>query len=174
MKIVIQHPEEVRMIYKIVKALDEKYNFEKAKAHCDIPCGIYDPIVAQISALTVVRMMDLMAGLEGDGVAYDNSMSRYIAVKEEHAEQAKHEIRVIWGDFISPAHVEEYPELNELVHTIMKLGSKARQTADREAGVAFVEAINKFAEIFWAIKGVKTKTAKAPYAPALEMVYPDL
>lgn len=162
------------MIYKFVKALDKKLGFEEAKAHCDVPCGIYDPITAQISALTVVRMMDLMAALEGEGVAFDNSMSRYIAVKEEHAEQAKHEIRIIWGDFIGPAHVEEYPELNELVHKIMKLGSKARQTADREAGVAFVEAINKFAEIFWAIKGVKTKTAKAPYAPALEMVYPDL
>jgi nickel superoxide dismutase len=162
------------MIYKAIKALDNKLGFERAKAHCDVPCGIYDPITAQISALTVVRMMDLMAALEGEGVAFDNSMSRYVAVKEDHAEQAKHEVRVIWGDFISPAHVEEYPELNELVHKIMKLGSKARQTADRAAGVEFVEAINKFAEIFWAIKGVKTKVAKAPYAPALDMVYPDL
>ena len=56
----------------------------------------------------------------------------------------------------------------------MKLGGKARQTADRANGVAFVEAINDFAEIFWAIKGVATKKAKAPYAPALETVYPDL
>ena len=162
------------MIYKTIKALDKKLGFEQAKAHCDVPCGIYDPITAQISALTVVRMMDLMAALEGEGVAFDNSMSRYVAVKEDHAEQAKHEVRIIWGDFISPAHVEQYPELNELVHKIMKLGSKTRQTADRAAGVEFVEAINKFAEIFWAIKGVKTKVAKAPYAPALEMVYPDL
>ncbi len=162
------------MFYKFVKALDEKFGFEQAKAHCDVPCGIYDPIVAQISALTVVRMMDLMAALEGEGVAFDNSMSRYVTVKEEHAEQAKHEVRVIWGDFIGPDHVKEYPELPELVHNIMKLGSKARQTADREAGVAFVDAINQFAAIFWAIKGVKTKQAKAPYAPALEMVYPDL
>ncbi len=162
------------MIYKFFKALDEKFGFERAKAHCDVPCGIYDPIVAQINALTVVRMMDLMAALEGEGVAYQNSMSRYVAVKEEHAEKAKHEVRVIWGDFISPDHVSQYPELPELVHKIMKLGSKARQTADREAGVAFVEAINKFSEIFWAIKGVNTKKAKAPYAPALEMVYADL
>jgi nickel superoxide dismutase len=162
------------MMYKAIQALDKKIGFEQAKAHCDIPCGIYDPITAQISALTVVRMIDLMAALEGDGVAFNNSMSRYVAVKEDHAEQAKHEVRIIWGDFISPAHVEQYPELNELVHKIMKLGSKARQTADRAAGVEFVEAINKFAEIFWAIKNVKTKVAKAPYAPALEMVYPDL
>jgi nickel superoxide dismutase len=162
------------MFYKLIENLDKKFSIEEAKAHCDVPCGIYDPIVAQINALTVVRMMDLMAALEGSGVAYNNSMSRYVAVKEEHAEKAKHEIRVIFGDFINDAHIEAHPELPALFHKIMKLGGKARQTADRENGVAFVEAINKFAEIFWAIKGVATKKAKAPYAPALEVVYPDL
>ena len=166
--------KEIKMIYKVFKAIDQKIGVEEAKAHCDVPCGIYDPIVAQINALTVVRMMDLMAALEGEGVAYDNSMSRYITVKEEHAEKAKHEIRVIYGDFISDAHIADHPELPGLFHKIMKLGGKARQTADRENGVAFVEAINQFAEIFWAIKGVATKKAKAPYAPALETVYPDL
>jgi nickel superoxide dismutase len=163
------------MIYKLLSKLDKLVGFEKAKAHCDVPCGIYDPITAQIAALTVVRMMDLMAGLEkNDSVAYQNSMGRSIAVKEEHAEKAKHEIRVIWGDFIKPEHVQKYPNLNELVHKIMALGSKSRQTADRANGVALVEAINEFAEIFWAIKGIGTKRAKAPYAPALELVYPDL
>lgn len=162
------------MFYKLIESLDRKFGIEEAKAHCDVPCGIYDPIVAQINALTVVRMMDLMAALEGSGPAYDNSMSRYIAVKEEHAEKAKHEIRVIFGDFINDAHIQAHPELPALFHKIMKLGGKARQTADRENGVALVDAINKFAEIFWAVKGVATKKAKAPYAPALEMVYPDL
>lgn len=162
------------MFYKLIEKLDKKIAFDQAKAHCDIPCGIYDPIVAQINALTVVRMMDLMAALEGEGLAYENSMSRYIAVKEEHAEKVKNEIRVIFGDFIKDTHVKQYPELPNLFHEIMQLGSKGRQTADREAGLALVEAVNKFAEIFWAIKGIKTKKAKAPYAPALEMVYPDL
>ncbi len=162
------------MFHKIFQTLDAKFGFEEAKAHCDVPCGIYDPIVAQISALTVVRMMDLMAGLEGAGVAHDNSMSRYVATKEEHAEKAKHEIRIIWGDYIKDQHVEAHPELTGLVHKIMQLGSKSRQTADRETGVAFVEAVNQFAEIFWATKNVATKKAKAPYAPALEMVYPNL
>ena len=162
------------MLHQLFKVLDSKLGFERAQAHCDVPCGIYDPITAQINALTVVRMIDLMDGLEGEGKNYDNSMSRYIAVKEEHAEKAKHEIRVIWGDYIKAQHLEQFPELNELTHKIMQLGSKSRQTKDRAVAVEFVEAINKFAEIFWATKGVKTKRAKAPYAPALEMVYPDL
>jgi nickel superoxide dismutase len=166
------------MIHDLISKYDKKIGIETAKAHCDVPCGIYDPIVAQINALTVVRMVDLMRELaEKDsekGPEFYNSMSRYVAVKEEHAEKAKHEIRVIWGDYIKPAHLEQYPELHQLVHNIMQMGSSSRQTADRAVAVNFVEAINKFAAIFWETKGVATKRAKAPYAPALEMVYPDL
>lgn len=166
------------MIYKLLSALDKKIRVESAKAHCDIPCGIYDPIVAQINALTVVRMIDLMTDLENAqndrNKEFQNSMSRYIAVKEEHAEKAKHEIRVIWGDYIKPQHIEKHPNLNEVVHNIMQLGSKSRQTADRETAVQFVETINQFSEVFWETKGIATKRAESPYAPALEMVYPDL
>jgi nickel superoxide dismutase len=166
------------MIYKLAEALDRKFKFDEAKAHCDIPCGIYDPITAQIAALTVVRMIDLMKELE-EGHAdhneeYQNSMARYVAVKEEHAEKAKHEIRVIWGDYIKQQHVDKHPELNGLVHKIMQLGSKSRQTADRDQAVQFVDAINQFAEIFWDTKGIAIKRAKAPYKPGLEMVYPNL
>jgi nickel superoxide dismutase len=166
------------MIYKLAEALDRKFKFDEAKAHCDIPCGIYDPITAQIAALTVVRMIDLMKELE-EGHAehdeeYQNSMSRYVAVKEEHAEKAKHEIRVIWGDYIKQQHLDKHPELNGLVHKIMQLGSKGRQTADRDQAVQLVDAINQFAEIFWETKGIAIKRAKAPYKPGLEMVYPNL
>jgi nickel superoxide dismutase len=163
------------MIYKLLSTLDKKVPFVRVQAHCDIPCGIYDPSTAQIAALTVVRMMDLMSELEkGESkgtTEFHNSMERYITVKEEHAEKAKHEIRVIWGDYFKK---DKHPNVDELVHKIMQLGSKARQTSDRNAGVEFVAAINEFAEAFWATKNVKTKKAKAPYAPALEMVYPDL
>jgi nickel superoxide dismutase len=166
------------MFYRVLEALDDKFGFVRAQAHCDVPCGIYDPSTALIPALTVVRMTDLINELEAKGgekdKAYFNSMARYVAVKEEHAEKAKHEVRVIWGDYIKPEHIEKHPELNKLVFDIMKLGSKVRQTVDREAAVALVEAINKFAEIFWETKGVATKRAKAPYAPALEVVYPNL
>jgi nickel superoxide dismutase len=166
------------MFYKFIQSVDKYLPFPEAKAHCDIPCGIYDPAPAQIDALTVVRMMDLMIALEqGEEkgrLEYHNTLSRYITVKEEHAEKAKHEIRVIWGDYIKAAHTENRPELPGLVHKIMQLGSTSRQTSNRDHGIAFVDAINQFAEIFWATKNIKTKKAKAPYAPGLEMVYPDL
>lgn len=166
------------MIYEVINSLDKRFEFEQAEAHCDIPCGIYDPIVAQIAALTVVRMIDILNELEGKqqdkNLAYQNTISRAILVKEEHAEKIKQEIRVIWGDFIKPTHLEKHPGLHDLVYKIMQLGSKSRQTTDREAAIQLVEAINQFAEIFWEIKGVGTKRAKAPYAPNLELVYPNL
>ena len=166
------------MLYELVEKLDRALSFKTAKAHCDIPCGIYDPIKAQLAALSVVRMLDLMRDLvdthkERD-VEFINTMTRLVHVKEEHAEECKREIRVIWGDYIKASHLEAFPQLSGLVHKIMELGSKSRQTADRQTGLALVEAVNEFAEIFWKTKGIATKKAKAPYAPGLELVYPEL
>jgi len=166
------------MIYRLLERLDRVLGIEPARAHCDIPCGIYDPITAQIAALTVIRMIDLMADAEKKhpekGVPYLNSLTRYVAVKEEHAIKAKDEIRVIWGDYMKPEHVDKFPELHGLVYKIMQLASKSKQTGDREAAVQLLEGVNRFAEIFWQTKNVPTKRAKAPYLPALEVAYPVL
>ena len=167
------------MLHKIAQKIDQHIYVDVVDAHCDIPCGIYDPHHALIGALTVIRMVDLINNLvEAHGKEVDaeflNSMARYVAVKEEHAELTKHEIRVIWGDFIKDQHVEDYPQLPGLVHKIMQLGSKARQTVDRETGVALLEAVNEFAEIFWQIKGKETKRVNAPFPVTDEMVLPLL
>ncbi len=149
------------------------FNIEKAKAHCDVPCGIYDPIAAQIAALSVIRMIDLMEALEkNDSLEYINTISRHVAVKEEEAEKVKHEIRIIWGDFIKPPMVEKYPQIHSLVHTIMALGGASRQGVSRAKAVELLDAVNEFAEIFWALKEVKTKKVKANYAPNEEIVVP--
>lgn len=147
-------------------------------AHCDVPCGIYDPAPLLISALTVVRMIDIMEELEGhkpaSNIAYQNTMARCVAQKEEHAEQAKHEVRIIWGDFLKAPQFEKFPNAHELVHNIMLTGSKCKQGVSRDDAVKLVELCNEFAEMFWAVKGVETKRATCPYAPALETVYPVL
>lgn len=167
------------MFYKIAKKLDHQLAFEGVDAHCDIPCGIYDPHHALIGALTVIRMVDLINklveehGADG-GQEFNNSMARYVVVKEEHAELTKNEIRVIWGDFIKEQHVNDYPQIHGLVHKIMQLGSKSRQTVDRETALALLEAVNEFSEIFWSIKGIKTKRVNSPYSVSEEMVIPVL
>lgn len=166
------------MMHKLFKYLDGKLGFEKASAHCDIPCGIYDPRSAQMATLTVVRMMDLMKALnEKSGtmdLAYVNTMSRYISSKEEHAEMVKREIRVIWGDFMKKEHFDKYPELHGLVHEIMQLGSQARQGVDIAIAETLLKKVNRFAEIFWEIKGVKTHCVVSPYLPERLVIMPIL
>jgi nickel superoxide dismutase len=162
------------MLHKLLDAFVQ----DEAQAHCDVPCGIYDPHMAQIAALTVIRMDDLMADLLAAHKDMDaesiNSMNRYVAVKEEHAEICKREIRVIFGDYIKKEHIDKYPELPELTHKIFQAGSKARQTASRENGLTLLSLVNRFAEIYWETKGVPTKKVKAPYKPGEEITYPVL
>ena len=149
------------------------FNIEIAKAHCDVPCGIYDPIAAQIAALSIIRMVDLMEGLEkNDSLSYINTISRHVAVKETEAEKVKHEIRIIWGDFVKPPMIEKYPHIHTLVHTIMALAGANRQHVSRSKAMELLDAVNEFAEIFWSLKEIKTKKVKANYAPNEEIVIP--
>lgn len=154
------------------------FKIEKVKAHCDVPCGIYDPSTAQIAALSVIRMVDLINATmqmkpENDAM-YHNNITRYIATKESEALKCKDEIRIIWGDFIKPPHVDKFPDIHAVVHSIMMKGSAAKQHVSREKAVELLQEVNKFAEIFWEIKGIKTKVAKSPYAPNEDVVYPIL
>ena len=163
------------MLFKLFRSLDSVLKFGEARAHCDIPCGIYDPHQAQVAALTVIRMIDLMSELK-DAASLEghNSVARYVLVKEEHAELVKREVRVIWGDYFKQEHIDKYPELPGLVHKIMQQGSKSRQTANREQAVELLKLVNRFAEIYWDSKGIATKRVKAPYKPGEEITYPVL
>ena len=144
-------------------------------AHCDIPCGIYDPHNAQVAALTVIRMMDLITESgDASGTVPTHNIARLTAVKEEHAELCKQEIRIIWGDYFKENHFAENPDLNGVTHKVMELASKARQGIDRSVGVELLGEVNKFAEIFWKTKEVETRRAVSPYSIEEEIVYPIL
>tara|TARA_A100001011_G_scaffold347917_1_gene385376 strand:+ start:701 stop:1174 length:474 start_codon:yes stop_codon:yes gene_type:complete len=153
------------------------FNITKVQAHCDIPCKVYDPAVIQYSALSIVRFMDLIND-EVDGSEMNSSnisqLSRLIAVKEQHAKEVKSEVATIWGDYFKEPQITKYPEIHELVHSIMQLASKCKQNTKREDGVELLKKINKFAEIFWDTKGVKTEKKYAPYPPELVIVCPVL
>ena len=102
------------------------------------------------------------------------NLSRLIAQKEEHGHKVKDEIRIIWGDYIKKPQLDKYPELHDLTHSIMLLSSKAKQNIDRTATIELLEKVNRFAEIFWDSKNIKTFRAICPYPPEQEIVYPDL
>ncbi len=167
-------------IRRVFAILNRVLPAEEASAHCDIPCGIYDPHMAQIGALTVVRMHQLIEELEHPGASgqpaegahanFVNSLARYIATKEEHAELVKHEVRIIWGDFFKPNNRPD--GLHDLVDNIMKLASNCRQKVDAQAADQLLEEVNKFAEAFWKAKGVATKKVSSNQAAGGEFVLP--
>lgn len=168
----------MKISQKIITTIGKLTHAHTAYAHCDLPCGIYDPHRALIGALTVIRMDDIIAELITSHPTQDpefsHTMARAVSIKEEHAEIVKHEVRVIWGDYFKSEMAAKYPELTELVHSIFTLGSKAKQTIDRQNALDLLAKANRFAEIFWESKGITTKRVKAPYKPEEEIVLPVL
>ncbi len=136
----------------------------RAHAHCDIPCGIYDPLPAQIAAMTVLRMHQLIEQLPKPGPdaskeeldRYQNSLSRYVAIKEQHSELVKRELDILWHDYFKPEHLDKYPDLHNIFWNTIKLASKTKQEINKEAAEELVRAVQRIAQIFWETKGVQT------------------
>ncbi len=128
---------------------------QKAEAHCDIPCGIYDPIVAKIAAQTVQKMVLRIQALElsDDTAAYANTMSRYVKTKEEHAEICKHELRVLWADYTWPN--TDANEIAAKFNAALKLAGQCKQTVSMENAENLVAACDDIATVFWGTKGVE-------------------
>ena len=122
-------------------------------AHCDIPCGIYDPHGAQLAARTVSRMVELMNDNLGDDVQQRNKLVRCVRVKEEHAEIVKREVQVIWSDYFKPEHLEKYPQLHDLTWRILKQAGKCKQSVDAAAAAELEAMVKQFGDIFWETKG---------------------
>lgn len=165
------------MIHSLLTRLDRHFSFDTASAHCDIPCKIYDPVVAQISALTVIRMMDMIAeiGEKKELTLADHAqLSRLVAEKESHAIRVKEEIRIIWGDYFKQPQFEKVPDAHELVHSIMLKASACKQHIGRDTGLELLNLVNQFAEAFWLTKEIATYTATSPYPPNEQVVYPKL
>jgi len=167
----IAHP----LVSRALRTIDRLSPPATVEAHCDIPCGIYDPHQMQLAALTIIRMNQLIEALApGPDNAYHNSMARYVAVKEEHAELLKKEVRVIWGDYFKPEHLEKHKDLHTTVWNILKLAGKCRQEVNMAAAQELLGSVQKFAEIFWDTKGAKPhRQASKQGAAGGELVYPD-
>jgi nickel superoxide dismutase len=151
-----------------------------AYAHCDIPCGIYDPHEAQISALTVLRMDQLIAelappaaGAKPEEVAkHTSQLARYALVKEQHAERVKHELRILWGDYFTADHVKQYPELHEMFFKALKAASKGRQGSAVADAQELLKQVQEIAETFWKTKGAKTARVPSHSKAGGELVVP--
>ncbi|HKZ98318.1 MAG TPA: superoxide dismutase, Ni [Thermoplasmata archaeon] len=170
------------LAHLFLRALERAAPSALAFAHCDIPCGIYDPHHAQVAAHTVVRMDMLIAELKKQGPTatadqrqeLEHKLARYTATKEQHAEIAKQEVRILWGDYFKPEHVQQHPELHDLVWKAMKAASKARQEIGIQTADDLLKTVNEIAKIFWKTKGLDSVSVKAPYPTERELIVPKL
>src|SRR5262249_32866339 len=125
-----------------------------AYAHCDIPCGIYDPTPAKIAADTVAKMVEKINALDKNATDLNTrgNFVRMIAVKEQHAEICKKELQVLWSDYFKPEHLEKFPKLHDMFWKALKSASKNKQTVDAAAAAELQAAVKEISDTFWATK----------------------
>ncbi|MBI3522778.1 MAG: superoxide dismutase, Ni [Chloroflexi bacterium] len=123
-----------------------------AHAHCDVPCGIYDPSTAKIAADTVAKMVEKITAIDPKNNADRNTLVRCIQVKEEHAQICKKELLILWSDYFKPEHLEKYPKLHDTFWKAAKLCSKNKQNVDAQAAADLQAAVKEISDIFWATK----------------------
>lgn len=130
-----------------------------ADAHCDGPCGVYDPASARIAAEAVLSMTKKMLDLDVPEAsdkqahaAYLNTMSRYASIKEEQAHLAKSELLVLWTDYFKPPHLESNPEIHDIFWKAAKLCSACKVELSLQHAEELMAAIKNIHEIFWKTK----------------------
>jgi nickel superoxide dismutase len=136
-----------------------------AYAHCDIPCGIYDPHNAQLAAHTIIRMTQLLSETKD---AHD--IVRMTQVKEEHSNILEEELETLRNDYFKEEHFKEYTNLNELFIKALKSSAKARQSIDMQSAQESLETVLLIAEIFYKSKGVTPIRIKSVYPTQREIV----
>lgn len=162
------------MLKYLIKLLPAKV----VLAHCDIPCGIYDPHEAQLAAHTVIRMVNLINDLQtsSDSVPFAerkeiiHKISRMTKVKEEHAQKVEHEIVTLWADYFKEEHLKDYPQLHDLIWKTIKLSGTARQEINLEAAQQLLKNTQGIAEIFWKTKGLEPLKIKSGYPTEGEII----
>lgn len=133
-------------------------------AHCDGPCGIYDPASARIAAEAVRSMTKKLHALHihdpnnaSEVLGYHNSLSRYVAIKEEEAETTKRQLLILWTDYFKPQHLEAHPDLHDTFWKAAKLCSACKVGVSIDDANALVAACQKIHDIFWATKNRDVK-----------------
>lgn len=123
---------------------------QTVSAHCDVPCGIYDPHSAQVAAATVLKMVQIINGIDqsNKSIKDRNTLVRAIMTKEEHAQICKKELLILWTDYFKPEHVEKFPNLHDTFWKAAKLCSKNKQDVSEELAQQLVDAVHEISHIF--------------------------
>lgn len=153
--ITIVHMQLIRFLARLLPQ-------KTAYAHCDVPCGIYDPRPAQIAAATVKKMVEKILNLPAMDVEdpaslrnFHNAMTRCVLVKEQHAQTCKEELLILWTDYFKEEHLTKFPKLHETFWKAAKLCSKNKQEVSMEAADALIASVDEISHIFMDSKASK-------------------
>jgi nickel superoxide dismutase len=130
----------------------------RVHAHCDIPCGIYDPEQARIEAESCYKIIQKYS--ESSDELF---RQRCIIVKEERAELAKHHIDVLWTDWYKPDKMGA--EMHQTFKQAADACSQVKRTIDLAKAQQLLDLIDKIDE-FWTKKNGPAETRVARRQPA--------
>jgi nickel superoxide dismutase len=135
------------LLDRLLTTMDRIAPPETVRAHCDLPCGVYDPAQARIEAQSVKACQEKHNGSDDH-----DFQQRAIAIKEERADLVKHHLWVLWTDYFKPEHLEKHPTLHEMFWKATKTAGETKKTNDEKVGQRLLDEIDEIAEVFWATK----------------------
>ena len=124
-------------------------------AHCDVPCGIYDPAQARIEAESVKAIQERYQkadDMKSAAETAEDYRTRCLAVKEQRADLVKEHLWVLWTDYFKPDHLETYPQLHDLFWNATKEAGLAKKSQDPGQGQKLLDQIDEISKIFWETK----------------------
>ena len=127
----------------------------RVHAHCDVPCGVYDPAQARIEAQSVMAIQERLQDVESKKSlteTADEYRTRCLVIKEQRADLVKHHLWVLWTDYFKPEHTEKYPQLHELFWKATKEAGLAKKSQDPAQGQKLLDQIDEISKIFWETK----------------------
>ncbi len=137
----------MRIADRLLATLDRVSAPRAVSAHCDLPCGVYDPAQARIEAESVRNIMQ-----KHNDSSDPAFKTRAIVIKEERADLVKHHLWVLWTDYFKPEHLEQHPQLHDLFWKATKTAGEAKKTTDVAVADRLLEQIAEIDTIFWATK----------------------
>jgi len=142
------------ILTRLLTAAERVVGVTSASAHCDVPCGVYDPAQARIEAESVMKIQEKYQ--ESDDEVFKQ---RCILIKEQRADLVKQHLWVLWTDYFKDEHLEKWPNLHDLFWRATKAAGEAKKSQDPAQGRKLLEQIDEIADIFWESKGEKRKAA---------------
>ncbi|MFV0524646.1 MAG: superoxide dismutase, Ni [Acidimicrobiales bacterium] len=137
----------------LLTRLDRFHPAPTASAHCDGPCGVYDPASTRVAAEAVVSMTKKLQALDMSAPDHLNTYVRYVNIKEEQAQIVKDELAILWSDYFKPEHLETFPDLHDTFWKAIKAASACKVSVSTEACDDLMARVETIHNMFWQSKG---------------------